>query len=1088
MNQGGYMSRLMTSEYQDRVKEWLEVLQNDFYLPLGEIPMEYFRTFDELTYGEASQMQYEPAAPGMTWGRTWEYAWFRGKIVLPEAAEGRRIVVDLQPGGEATLFVNGTSFGTYRAPWVEYPHQYIEDNCLTRCGKAGESYEILMEVYAGHWYPERPGGGCSTGPVLKHHPVLRPDREEGHRVVLGHPTYGIWNEDAYQLFIDADTLVKLGKTLDETSLRASKIAEALEAFTRIADPEIPDLEERCASYRAARAAMAPALAAVNGSTAPVFYAIGNAHIDLAWLWPMQETYRKSSRTFAAQLRLLEEYPDYKFLQSQPALYEMCREHYPELFERIRAAICEGRWIAEGAMWVEPDTNMSGGEALIRQLLYGKQYYRDVLGVDSRILWLPDTFGYSAVLPQILRGCGVKYLVTQKIFWSYNDCDRFPYNYFNWEGMDGSVVEAFLPTSYSYMTDPASIKEAWKSKQQVRDLDAFLLPFGYGDGGGGPTRDHLEYLEREQDLEGMPRVRMESPEVMFEALDAEGGPKNTYTGELYFTAHRGTYTSQAEIKKNNRKGELALREMEFWDAASVILRKKEADQVKIGDEEAHAAMDEKQGADQIVPEDEAEDLHENDALWKELLLNQFHDILPGSGIARIYQESDARMKRVIARAEEKAAGYAGRFLEERGDGAVTVFNSLSFERTVLVQLPEAFREGVLLEDGTPVPSEAEEDGVLAEVTLPSAGAVTLHPAGKKAAVGTAPAVTVTCDNDNFVLQNELVRAVVNPSGEVISFVLRESGREFAAAPMNHFRLFKDVPRMFDAWDIDENYREQELPGAEHIAVKIVRQGLEGVLSVEGTIGHSTYRQEISLKAGSRRIEFSTTIDWKELHRLLKVSFPVEIYTTEGINEIQFGYVTRPNKRSRQYDRDRFEVCNHRYSALADGSHGAAVLNDCKYGISMNDNALELTLLRAPASPEMRADNHVHHFTYAFTAFEGPFVHSDVVSQGYDLNVPAKVLSGSLPDATLGRMGLVTLEPSDVYLDTLKLAEDGSGDLILRFYEAMKSSVTARIHTAFRGRAWRCDMLENKQQELAFTDGTLSVPFHPFEIVTLRIREE
>lgn len=264
------MGKLMTEEYRERIHEWIRVLQNDFYLPLGEIPMEYFRTFEELTYGEASQMEFEKAEPGMTWGKTWEYAWFRGRIDLPEQAEGRRIVLDLQPGGESTLFVNGRSFGTYRAPWVKFPHHYIEDNALTACGHAGEQYEIAMEVYAGHWYPEHEEGGCCTGPVLEHNPVLIPDREEGRRITFGHPTYGIWNEDAYQLYIDADTLDKLLGTLDEKSLRASRIADALEAFTRTADPEITDFEERCASYREARKALAPALAAVNGSTEPTF--------------------------------------------------------------------------------------------------------------------------------------------------------------------------------------------------------------------------------------------------------------------------------------------------------------------------------------------------------------------------------------------------------------------------------------------------------------------------------------------------------------------------------------------------------------------------------------------------------------------------------------------------------------------------------------------------------------------------------------------------------------------------------------------------------------------------------------------------
>ena len=322
-------------------------------------------------------------------------------------------------------------------------------------------------------------------------------------------------------------------------------------------------------YKKARALLRPAMAARNGDTMPRMYAIGNAHLDLAWLWPMAETHRKTARTFAAQLRHLAEYPEYRFLQSQPAAYAMCREHYPELYERILKAIGSGRWIAEGAMWVEPDTNMTSGESLVRQLIHGKRFFKDELGVDSVVLWLPDTFGYSAALPQILKGCGVKYLVTQKIFWSYNEGDAFPYHYFTWQGADGSEIDTFLPTSYTYRTDPKELCETWKKRVQKRGLDAFLIPFGYGDGGGGPCRDHIEYARRAADIEGVPKLSMESPTRFFERMEAEGGPMHTYVGELYFSAHRGVFTAQADIKKGNRRCETALREAEMWGALAML---------------------------------------------------------------------------------------------------------------------------------------------------------------------------------------------------------------------------------------------------------------------------------------------------------------------------------------------------------------------------------------------------------------------------------------------------------------------------------------------------------------------------------------
>lgn len=1064
--------KLMHSEWQDRVKHWIRTLKDDFYEPLGEISWEAFTTMEYLTPQEAQEGDFAPVGPGFTWGREWEYAWFKGAITLPERAQGQRIVMDLKPDGESALFVNGKAFGTYRASWVYEPHHFVEDNVLSACGKKGEHFDLLMETYAGHFIPEAPTGGCATGPVLPG--AYRDGAEEGKRRVLGKCTYGIWNEEAYQLYMDVSTLSMLLTTLEENSLRAARIAKALQQFTLIADFEQPR-EERIASYKEAREALRPVMEAKNGSTAPVFYAVGNAHLDLAWLWPMAETYRKTERTFAAQLRLIEEYPEYKFIQSQPASYEMCKKYYPELFARIKEAIKGGQWIADGAMWVEPDTNMASGEALIRQLVHGKRYYKEEFGVDSEILWLPDTFGYTAALPQILKGCGVKYLVTQKIFWSYNEGEQFPYHYFTWQGMDGSQIVSFLPTSYTYRTDPIEANRIWKERTQLQDLDAFLMPYGYGDGGGGPARDYVEYAKRQEDLEGSVKVKMAGPAEFFHDMEQQGGPVNTYVGELYFSAHRGTYTSQAMIKQNNRLSELAMREMEMWSCLAM-----------------NKGMEYQ--------------LSRADALWKEVLLHQFHDILPGSSIARVYVEAEKAHKEIqkgAAEMKEKAFAVLTGLSNEQ---AVTVFNSLSFERTALVELPERFSGGARTLEGLPVPVQSAEEGesagnpggyaVKALVTIPSCGGVSLIPAeagnacgeagvvlaeaGKSAPVS-AEQVTVRKQGESFVMENNRVKAVVNDRGEVVSFVLKSSGREFAAEPMNRFRLYKDVPRLFDAWDIDSNYIHQEIEALREAKVEVVSEGLEGVLKVSGRIGNSSLVQYIRLEAEGTRLNFDTQIDWKELHRLLKACFPVNVYAENGINEIQFGYMERPAHRSRPYDKDRFEVCNHHYSAFCDGVHGAAVLNDSKYGISMNGNALELSLLRASACPEMQADNRVHHFTYGFTAWEGSFADSDVVRQGYELNVKPEIYAGALETFSAAE-----IDQANVILDTMKPAEDGSGDVILRLHESKKAAVTAKVRCALGSRAYLCDMLENVREEIPVENGEMTLAFGAFEVKTVRMK--
>ena len=1041
--------KVMHSEWKDRVKHWMRTLKDDLYQPLGEISWEAFPTMEYLTSEEALKGPFQPVSPGFTWGHEWEYCWFKGSIALPEEAKGQRIVMDLKPQGESALFVNGKSFGTYRASWVNEPHHFMEDNVLSFCAQGGEHYDILMETYAGHFMPEAPTGGCTTGPVLPG--AFEDTAEEGKRRVLGKCTYGIWNEDAYQLYMDVATLSALLTTLDETSLRAAKIAKALQEFTLIADFEQPR-EGRIASYKAAREALRPVMEAKNGSSAPVFYAVGNAHLDLAWLWPMAETYRKTERTFAAQLRLIEEYPEYKFIQSQPASYEMCKKYYPELFARIKEAVKGGQWIADGAMWVEPDTNMASGEALIRQLIHGKRYYKEEFDVDSKVLWLPDTFGYTAALPQILKGCGVDYLVTQKIFWSYNEGDQFPYHYFTWEGMDGSQVVSFLPTSYTYRTDPIEANNIWKNRTQVQDLDAFLMPYGYGDGGGGPARDYIEYAKRQEDLEGSVKVKMAGPMEFFHDMEEQGGPVNTYVGELYFSAHRGTYTSQAAVKKNNRRNELAMREEEFWSSLGLG-----------------------RGLEY--------DLAKADALWKELLLHQFHDILPGSSIGRVYVEANKAHEAIHAGAQELLDQAIDALTERKEENAVTVWNSLSFDRKALVELPEAFGAGARTLEGQAVPVQKTEEGVKAIVDIPSCGAVSLVPAEAGASGdGAKAAVSVKEEGDGYVLENSQVRATVDGRGEVVSFVLKESGREYAAQPMNRFRLYKDVPRLFDAWDIDSNYILQEVKAATEVSVEKVGEGLEGVLKVSGRISESGFTQYIRLAADSRRLAFETEVDWKELHRLLKVSFPVDVYAENGINEMQFGYVERPAHRSRLYDKDRFEVCNHRYSALCDGSHGAAVLNDCKYGISMNGNALELTLLRAAACPEMRADNGQHSFTYALTAWEGTLADSDVVRQGYELNVKPVVSKGAVD-----RFSAVTVDKANVILDTMKPAEDGSGDIVLHLYEAKKAAAKAEVSLQFgAAKAYLCDMLENVIEEVPVTDGKIVLPFRAFEIKTVRVK--
>lgn len=1038
---------ILSPEWDGRIRYWLRTLEEDFYEPLGEIKFQAFRTEKHLKYEELDKEKFVPVSSGFCWGNTWEYCWFLGEVLLPKEADGKRIVLDLKPGGESTLFINGEEFGTYRADWVAKAHHYLVDNTLTRNAQPGSCYHIAMETYAGHDFPN--SGSCATGPVLPG--SYQFGKNEGSRRQLGTSTFGIWREEAYQLYMDVMTLWNLLQDLDQESLRAAKIAAALKQFTKEVEFE-QDADKRLSDYKRAREGLQSVLSAKNGSTAPLFWGVGNAHIDLAWLWPVAETRRKTARTFAAQLRLLEEYPDYYYIQSQPAAYEICRRDYPELFEKIKAAIREGRWIADGAMWVEPDTNITGGESLIRQILHGKRYFKEVLGVDSHVLWLPDSFGYSAALPQILMSCDVPYMVTQKIFWSYNGGERFPYHYFYWEGLDGTKVTSFLPTSYTYQTDPGEVCRTFKNRAQKEDLDAFLFPFGYGDGGGGPARDHIEYALRERELEGCPHMKMGAPEEFFHWMEEEGGPKHIYVGELYFSAHRGTYTSQAAIKKHNRRNEIILHEMEFLGSLACMAGY-------------------------------SYDFSSADRLWKTLLFHQFHDILPGSSIERVYKEADICQRELREEALQIAHDEADHLIVNKE--GISIFNSLSFARKTLVMLPAEYENGAETFDGEKVPVQKRKDGIMAFVSLPSCGAVSLRPAiscGKEKPGEKLPQALIRKEGANYLMENEKIAAKIDAAGQVVSLVVKASGREIAAGAMNQLRLYRDQPRSFDAWDIDSTYREEAPEFARPEEISIEEQGLLAVLQVKGKIGKSEYIQKIQLGADQERLEFDTEIEWKEMHRLLKASFPVDVHAQNARHEIQFGYVERPTHRSRQFDKDRFEVCNHRYTALCDESHGAALLNNCKYGISVNKNDMELTLLRASTSPAMRADNGTQHFAYALYAWEGSFLESDVIRQGYDFNVEPFLAEGSLPS-----FEAVNIHNKNVILETMKPAEDGSGDIILRFYEAAGAAVDTKIDLHLPAeKIWECNMLEEEKKELwEKKDPCLHLTFRAFEIKTLRL---
>jgi alpha-mannosidase len=1036
---------MLTIEWKRRVDNWRQELPNHVYRSLGPIPMSGFVTTEQLTVEAAAQRAFQPFPAGTRWGAKWEYGWFKGQVTLPEEAQGLRIVLDVDVGGESAVYVDGVATGAARRRfpgggrwrrdfWELMFHREI---LLSASGVPGETYNVMIEGYAGHG--PTPAYAGPTPPGRETVPEPPPQQ-----ATIGGSTFGVWQEDVYQLAVDVETLYEVREALDPDSLRVQEIDAGLRDFATIVDFELPN-DEMLQTVRACRERLKPLLECVNGSTAPTLYAFGHAHLDVAWLWPLAETERKAVRTFASQLALMEQYPEFKFLQSQPHLYHMVKTRYPQLYERVKAAVRAGQFVPEGGMWVEADTNISGGESLIRQFIHGKRFFRDEFGVECELMWLPDVFGYSGAMPQIMKGCGIRYFSTQKIFWAYNSDVKFPLNTFWWEGIDGSQILVHLHNDYNSRTNPASTIQRWRERVQKNGFSTRLMPFGWGDGGGGPTRNHLEFLRRQKDLEGVPRVVVASPIDYFKDQEKKPVP-DRYVGELYFQAHRGTYTSQARTKLGNRRSEYALREAEMWSVAAAA--------------RGYAFPAEKM-----------------DTTWKMVLLNQFHDIIPGSSIQRVYQEAEAAYANVLAAAGEVTAQATAALITASdgaaGGQALTVFNSLSWARTVVVRLPDGW-QGARDENGV-LAAQTIGSAIYVEVTVPSCGWTTIYAAEPLAMASSLKA-------SSSLLENDLIRVEFDGTGQVTRILDKKAGRELAAGACNSLKMYKDVPTNWDAWDLDSMYEDTPVVLDDAAEIAVLDQGpLMARIQVKRKLHDSEMTQTISLRRNSRRVDFHTVIDWNESHKLLKVNFPVNVYNTEALHEIQFGHIARPTHKSRPFDADRFEVSAHKWTALTEANRGCAVLNDCKYGVNVEGNSINLTLLKSALAPDMYADKARQEFTYAFYAWDGALLDSGLVQEGYDLNVPVVTTEGKG-----GEGSLLAVDAPNVIVETVKPAEDGSGDVIVRLYESMRTATRCTLTTSLPvSKAVQTNMLEETERDLALQDGQIPLDLRPFEIKTLRL---
>lgn len=787
-------------------------------------------------------------------------------------------------------------------------------------------------------------------------------------------------------------------------------------------------------------------------------AIGHTHIDTAWLWPLKETVRKCSRTFSTACRYMEIFPDYHFSCSQAQLYDYTREHYPELFAEIKKHVKNGRWENTGAMWVEPDCNVPNGESLIRQILYGLKFYREEFGTRPELCWLPDVFGYPASLPEILVSCGLRYFSTNKLHWQAKE--PFPDHLFVWRGLDGSEILshiAKLPNFYNGFITAEQLHTAWKDYEQKDLHDELLYPFGYGDGGGGVTEEMMERIKRAKThIPGMPNMRIDTVEGFFHNVERKAPELPVWDGELYLQTHRGTYTTHAEIKKANRISETMLREAEIL----AVFAAWEGKKVELNLEKA----------------------------WKTMLLNQFHDILPGSSITEIYPRSLADYNEVKDTAQQSIRNTVAELGCTAGESAkLRVFNTLSWERRDPFIAEAVAGDGALeaiAADGTVSPVQRTADGklLISGAAIPAMGYIdfTIQKAQK------------SVDNAEFkvcetLLENALLRVELNERGDITRIYDKELRREVLApnAVGGELQLFQDGPEDEDAWNLQSSSFKRRYPFDSEVHVSVVESGAcRGVIRVVRTYRASRFEQDIIFYRNSKRLDFAMRVDWQVRNTLLKIAFPLEIRTTRATCEVQFGAFERATHRNTLLDQQKFEIPIQRWADLSESNYGITLINDSRFGCDVLENTLRLSLLRGTIHPDPVADYGYHEMSCSLVPHGGDWAAAEIVRRGWEFNTPMTV--GKLPaDAVSESASFLSLSGYDgAVVQTVKPAEDGNG-FIVRIYEANGGRGNVKLHCAFPVReVVECNSVEEGATPVLLKENIFNFNITPYQIKTFK----
>jgi alpha-mannosidase len=942
-------------------------------------------------------------------------------------------------GFESLLFLGGQPY-----QGVDSNHQEV----IFRPRESGPRLELAFRLWSG-----LEGGG--------------PPRDQRHELLCADLAW--LDPDCDDLYFTARAALATVEALDEHAPEKGLLLNLLNRTFRQLDFSEPGSDAFHASVVEARDVLAGGLEDGRREAQVTITCVGHTHIDVAWLWRLKHTREKAARSFSTVNRLMRRYDDFIFLQSQAQIYEYVKQDYPAVYEQIRHWVKAGRWEAGGAMWVEADCNISSGEALVRQIVYGIRFFEREFDVSNTYLWLPDVFGYSWALPQILRQCGLSTFITTKISW--NEFNKMPHDTFVWRGIDGSEVTAHFITvpdsgspdswyyTYNGLMEPGTVSGTWRNYADKAINQQLLLAFGYGDGGGGPNRHMLEMRRRLDGMPGMPNTRSGRVDQFVDRLNENvrgdhGGYLHVWDGELYLEYHRGTYTSQAYNKRMNRYLELKYRETEFLCALDAV-----------------AGNDWRRYPQQAIYDG-----------WKIVLRNQFHDIIPGTAIREVYEDS----REEYAQADEIAAACRDTALAnlmQGGSGQTfSVINSASWPRSGLVRLPlAAFGGSVRNEDGDSLPLQREKDHVLVRAAdVPPLGAARLVAAQDALPVPPGP-FTV---GENRV-ETPFYRLEWNRQGHLSRIFDRHARREVLAESgfANVMQVFEDKPRQYDAWELEVSFEQKKETIDEFLGTSVQSDGpLQIVILFQWRYRKSRVDQQMVLYQDCPRIDFRTEIDWREREKLVKVAFPVSIRASEATYDIQYGNVKRPTHRNTSWDHARFEVVGHQWADLSEEGYGVALLNDCKYGYDIRDNCMRLTLLKSSNYPDPQADAGGHRFTYALLPHAGSWQQAGVSRHAWDLNAPLYAVAGELA-AICGR-SLLRCDNPNVTVDVVKKAED-SDHLIVRMHEFAGSRGAVTLHSDLGIVAWQpCDLLERPTGPER-RNGEIRDSVSPYQIRTYRV---